>query len=108
MDRWMNERMNERMDGRKNERLIQSMREVRVSDDLCVGDVVKRVSHLCHERSGRVGEVLLVESGLAAAVRVRRPTVGLRARGDDASVQDKSTRRQMVVRLSAVRVQTHF
>ena len=40
---------------RKNERLIQSMREVRVSDDLCVGDVVKRVSHLCHERSGRVG-----------------------------------------------------
>ena len=39
---------------RKNERLIQSMREVRVSDDLCVGDVVKRVSHLCH-KGGRVG-----------------------------------------------------
>ena len=43
------------MNSRKNEKVIQSMREVRVSEDLCVGDVVKRVSHLCHHKGGRVG-----------------------------------------------------
>ena len=41
------------MNSRKNEKVIQSMREVRVSEDLCVGDVVKRLSHRCHK--GRVG-----------------------------------------------------
>ena len=39
------------MNSRKNEKVIQSMREVRVSDDLCVGDVVKRVFNPCHGAS---------------------------------------------------------
>ena len=32
-----------------NEKQIHSMRQIHVSDDLCINDIVKRVSHLCHQ-----------------------------------------------------------